>query len=100
MNGYGVTRVHYHDPKTKDFIESVKVMEFEEFAGRIDLKKEWQWNRKTLLREVEYNHDVFVLFDLDDLGPHLEMVEIDGKRYLRTDQRKDPHDFLVGLPEF
>lgn len=100
MNGYGITRVHYHDPNAKDYIESVKVIEFEEVHGRIDLKKEWQWTRKTLLREVEYNHDVFVLFDLDDLGPHLEMVEVQGERFLRTDQRKYPHDFIAGLPEF
>ena len=100
MNGFGVTRVHYHDPQQRDFIETVKIIEFEERNGRLDLKKEREWSRKALLNEVKFNHDVFVLFDLDDLGPHLEMVEVQGRLYLRTDRRMYPHDFVAGLPEF
>lgn len=100
MVGFGVTRVHYHDSQQRDFIEAVKVIEFEERDGRLDLKKESEWSRKALFNEVKFNHDVFVLFDLDDLGPHLEMVEVEGRLYLRTDRRQSPHDFVAGLPEF
>lgn len=100
MNGFGVTRIHYHDSQQRKFIEAVKIIEFEERDGRLDLKNEREWSRKALLNEVKFNHDVFVLLDLDDLGPHLEMVEVQGRKYLRTDRRMSPHDFVVGLPEF
>ena len=97
MADYGVTDVKYNS--IGKYIEWVKVGKFtgSSFAMREN------WLRTKVISELE-NGKIFitVLKHGDKLkkGAEIHVVNVDGKKYIRTDNNNEASDNLEDLPKF
>lgn len=97
MADYGITEVKYNG--IGKFIEWIKVGKFS--GSSFGMRENWL--RTKLISEYE-NEKTFitVLKQGDRLkkGLEINIVTVDGKKYIRTDNQNIASDHLIDVPEF
>jgi hypothetical protein len=94
---YGVTEVKYNS--IGKYIEWVKVGKFN--SGSFGIRENWL--RTKVISELENGKTFITVIKHGDKlrkGPEIHIINLDGKKYIRTDNDSVASDNLDDLPEF
>jgi hypothetical protein len=97
MADYGVTGVKYNG--IGKYIEWVKVGKFT--GSSFGMRENWL--RTKVISELENGKTFITVLKHGDRlkkGAEIHVINVNGKKYIRTDNDNDASDNLEGLPEF
>jgi len=92
-----ISEVSYTDKNNKDYISEVRV------SGSLNSNSTEVWGRRKVVNSIEAGNIFYTKYKESNSwkqGSKVNIIDVDGDKYLRTDSNKTKKDNLGKLPEF